>query len=246
MENKILYIAVIILAIFQIVQLIRHAELKGRLEYLQKESRKYLDIFEHSTRVVEATERMSDAYTEQSKWMMEHTSDALVKINRTIQELSREIDELDTTYESLSKRNELLDKELKKSCECCRETQARLDMILTPPQIKPIPVPDWSNVPSTAKPDIWGLFPNRNDSISDSTVFPEVMLKGVDAVKHVTTAVNSLKDLAETAVDAVKESIDSVPDPYEFEPEEWHEEGVWKVCEETGEGPEEGTDGENL
>lgn len=223
MENKILYIAVIILAIFQIVQLIRHAELKGRLEYLHKESREYLSIFEHSTRVVEATERMSDAYTEQSKWMMEHTSEALVKINRTIQELSREIDELDTTYESLSKRNELLDKELKKSCECCRETQARLDMILTPPQIKPIPVPDWGNVPSTAKPDIWGLFHNQNDSISDSTV-PEVVLKGVDAVKHVTTAVNSLKDLAETAVDAVKESIDSVPDPDEFEPEEWHEE----------------------
>lgn len=236
MTTTLMWIVIILMAIAILVNAIRYEDLKNRVTHLETENRSIgerlnsmLEVFEHSTKIVEATERMSDMYCDNSKWMLETTDNAISAIGKELDDIQCQLSNNDKIYQSLSKRNELLDEELKKTCKCCEDMQQRMALILTPPQIKPMPVPDtintnhkaWCNYPEFDKPYVL----KKDDAI------PEILTKGLNVVKSVTTAMNGMKDLAESAVEAVKESIDSVPDPDEIEPAEW-----------IGDSREEGTD----
>ena len=244
------YIAFALIAIVLLILIVHVNKLENRCERLQEQMKMLMTVHSSITDIVEATERMSTDFVNHNKWMMDTADEMFDGFDRAICDLKNHMQELDKTYESLSKRNELLDIELRNTCKCCSDMQQRMELILTPPQIKPIPMPDCSNDPNQfQKQSVWDQVFHQNDSITKSTVpncqtDPVGFLgKAIHVAQSTAAAMNGLKDLAETAVEAVKDSIDSVPDSDEFEPEEWLEDGQE---EELGEGSEEATDDENL
>lgn len=257
MTTTLMWIVIILMAIAILVNAIRNEELKNRVTHLEKDNRfigerlnSMLEVFEHSTKIVESTERMSDMFCSNSKWMMETTDNAISAIGKELDDIRYQMSNNDKIYQSLSKRNELLDEELRKTCKCCEDMQQRMALVLTPPQIKPIPMPELSNDPNQFQtPCAWDQVFKRNDSISESTIpnsqtDPVGFLgKAIHVAQSAAAAVNGMKDLAESAVEAVKESIDSVPDPDEIEPAEWLEDGREEGAEEElRNGPGEATD----
>lgn len=102
---------------------VSNSEMNAFKEDYERETRELRDQYAY---LVNRYEEMRDWLNDYENHINERFVAMLDVIGNTSENISKGIDEMNKTYESLQKRNELLDNELRENCRHCREVWEKI------------------------------------------------------------------------------------------------------------------------